>query len=183
MLIDNAYIGFPSAPFKSLRTKATLLSILTRRRRAFLYLVRKFFWVISKFSNVVGYMHRFLGILNNTSTTLGRSLLRTWLLRPSLSLDVINARHDAVECFILPNNWPVCDQMHSHLKGIKNVPRILGVLKSGRAGVSDWQGLVKVCFRRVSSETLLLIYLAVHVSLCNASWHTVRTTRLECWNC
>jgi DNA mismatch repair protein MSH5 len=34
--------------------------------------------------------------------------------------------------------------MHSHLKGIKNVPRILGIMRTGRAKVSDWQGLVKV---------------------------------------
>ena len=37
-----------------------------------------------------------------------------------------------------------CSVMHSHLKGIKNVPRILGLLKAGRAKLSDWQSLVKV---------------------------------------
>ena len=42
------------------------------------------------------------GILNNTRTTLGKALLREWLLRPSTSIPVINARHDAVACFVLP---------------------------------------------------------------------------------
>ncbi|KAG6907882.1 hypothetical protein DXG01_007046 [Tephrocybe rancida] len=84
------------------------------------------------------------GILNGTNTSLGRSLLRTWLLRPSLSLDVINKRHDAVECFLHSENLVAAGSMHPHLKGIKNVPRMLSVLKTGRGKVSDWQGLVKV---------------------------------------
>jgi hypothetical protein len=85
-----------------------------------------------------------LGTLNNTKTTLGRSLLRTWLLRPTLSIPVINARHDAVACFLRPENIGTADMMHSNLKGIKNVPRILGIMRTGRAKVSDWKGLVTV---------------------------------------
>lgn len=84
------------------------------------------------------------GILNNTKTTLGRALLREWLLRPSLLLSVISARHDAVACFLRPENLVTAGAMHAHLKGIKNIPRILGVMRAGRAKVSDWQGLVKV---------------------------------------
>ncbi|KAG5638724.1 hypothetical protein H0H81_010707 [Sphagnurus paluster] len=76
--------------------------------------------------------------------TLGKSLLRTWLLRPSLSIDIINKRHDAVECFLRPDNIVPAGVMRGHLKGIKNVPRILGILKTGRAKLSDWQGLVKI---------------------------------------
>ncbi|KIL63255.1 hypothetical protein M378DRAFT_187097 [Amanita muscaria Koide BX008] len=86
------------------------------------------------------------GILNYTKTALGRSLMRTWLLRPSLSLPVIKARHDAVECFLRPENQVCVDQMRTHLKGIKNMPRILNTMKSGRAKLSDWQDLVKFTF-------------------------------------
>ncbi|KAG6837182.1 hypothetical protein H0H93_013409 [Arthromyces matolae] len=86
------------------------------------------------------------GILNYTNTNLGRSLLRNWLLRPSLSLDVISKRHDAIGCFIRPENLTSMGAMHSHLKGIKNIPRIMKLLKMGRAKVSDWQGLVKFTF-------------------------------------
>ncbi|KAJ7761594.1 DNA mismatch repair protein MutS [Mycena maculata] len=86
------------------------------------------------------------GTLNNTKTTLGRALLRTWLLRPSLSLTVIKARHDAVACFISSENLVPAYAMHGHLKGIKNVPRILQIMRSGKAKMSDWQGLVKFTF-------------------------------------
>lgn len=85
-----------------------------------------------------------LGTLDNTRTTLGRSLLRTWLLRPSLSIKVINARQDAVECFTRSENLDIANIMHSQLAGIKNVPRILSALRTGKANLANWQGLVKV---------------------------------------
>ncbi|KAF7288536.1 DNA mismatch repair protein 5 [Mycena chlorophos] len=86
------------------------------------------------------------GTLNNTHTTLGRALLRTWLLRPSLSLSVIKARHDAVECFMSSENLVPASAIEGHLKGIKNVPRILEIMRSGKAKMRDWQGLVKFTF-------------------------------------
>ena len=87
------------------------------------------------------------GILNNTRTTLGRILLKQWLLRPSMSIPVISARHDAVECLIRPDNIVTADAMCGHLKGLKNIPRILRLLKTGKAGLFEWQGLVKVLQR------------------------------------
>lgn len=85
-----------------------------------------------------------IGILNNTRTTLGRNLLREWLLRPSLSLPVIAARHAAVACFVDPDNITTADDIQGHLSGIKNTPRILKTLKSGKGKIKDWQGLVEV---------------------------------------
>ncbi|EIN12874.1 hypothetical protein PUNSTDRAFT_111245 [Punctularia strigosozonata HHB-11173 SS5] len=89
------------------------------------------------------------GILNNTRMSLGRALLRQWLLRPSLSFEVIQARHDAVECFSRPENLTTAGSMHAHLKGIKNLPRFMANLRAGRAGVIEWQGLVKFAFHAV----------------------------------
>ncbi|KAH8998418.1 muts domain V-domain-containing protein [Lactarius akahatsu] len=86
------------------------------------------------------------GMLNTTRTRLGRSLLRMWLLRPSLSLEVINARHDAVECFTRPENIDIANVMHGQLNGIKNVPWVLAALRTGKAVLTDWQGLVKFTF-------------------------------------
>ena len=85
-----------------------------------------------------------VGILDDTRTTLGRNLLREWLLRPSLSLPVIAARHATVACFVNPENMTTADDIQKHLSGIKNAPRILKMLKSGTAKVKDWQGVVEV---------------------------------------
>jgi len=94
-----------------------------------------------------------LGILNHTKTTLGRALLRMWLLRPSLNLSVIRERHDALDCFTRSDNITTANTMHGHLKGIKNMPKILKALESGKAKLSDWQGIVKV-------NTLMMCVLA-----------------------
>ncbi|KAJ3811875.1 DNA mismatch repair protein MutS [Lentinula aff. lateritia] len=83
------------------------------------------------------------GILNVTNTASGRVLMRSWLLRPSLSLSVIKSRHDAVECFLRLENLTTVTTLRGHLKGIKNVTHILSVLRSGKAKFVEWQGLVK----------------------------------------
>ena len=131
------------ARFKFLRTKVTLLFILIRRRKACHFMVSLCSFEVARICKLK-FPHK--GTLNNTKTSLGRSLMRTWLLRPSLSLPVINARLNAVACFLNPENLVPASVMHNHLKGIKNVPRILGLLKTGKAKLSDWQGLVKVSY-------------------------------------
>lgn len=140
--------------------KVTLLSILTKRRKACPYLVRQEHRCDSiarlASESLLIFASFFVGILNSTKTTLGRSLMRTWLLRPSLSIPVIEARLDAVACFMSQDNQGPINAMHGHLKGISNVPRILGIMKSGRARVSEWQGLVKVL--RISIRAYRLIF-------------------------
>lgn len=84
------------------------------------------------------------GILNNTKTSLGRSMLRKWFLRPSLSIPVIEGRHDAVACFMCPENITIADSMHNHLHGIKNVPKTIEAMRSGKARISDWQCIMRV---------------------------------------
>jgi len=61
-----------------------------------------------------------------------------------MSLSTIRSRHDAVDCFSLSENMITANTLHNHLKGLKNVPRIMSQMRSGRAKLSDWQGLVKV---------------------------------------
>lgn len=77
---------------------------------------------------------------------MGRSLLRTWLLRPSLSLEVLEARHTAVECFLLPENTPAIGALQTHLKGITSVPKTMKALKYGKGTANDWQALVKFTY-------------------------------------
>ena len=91
--------------------------------------------------------------MNDTKTSLGRALMREWFLRPSMSLDVIRRRHDAIECCLRPDNLATMETMHGHLKGTKNIPRVLAALRTGKGKVCDWQALVKV------RSTLLRIWL------------------------
>lgn len=130
-----------AVPFRCLKMKDMLPCIRTIPKKVYPCLVR--LWPLT---NVKYLRSIIIGILNYTRTALGRSLMRTWLLRPLLSLPVIGERHDAVECFTRPENQVPCNTIHAHLKGVKNLPRILSIMKSGRAKLSDWQALVKVMF-------------------------------------
>jgi DNA mismatch repair protein MSH5 len=84
------------------------------------------------------------GILNNTRTYLGRGLLYQWMLRPSTSMSVIGARHEAISCFLRADNIGVSDAMHGHIKGLGNIARAIHMLKMGKGGLREWQALVKV---------------------------------------
>ncbi|KIJ54568.1 hypothetical protein M422DRAFT_73531 [Sphaerobolus stellatus SS14] len=86
------------------------------------------------------------GILNCTRTSMGRKLLRNWFLRPSLSLDVIQARHDALSCFLRSENLVTAATMHGHVKNVGNIPHIFHLIRGGKAGVKDWQLVVKFVF-------------------------------------
>jgi len=115
--------------------------ILIDRRKDCHFLV---FFAVCKARRAATHSTSQSGILNMTTTTLGRSLLRTWLLRPLLSASIINARHDAVECFTLSENVLTATKMHGHLKGMRNIPKVVKNIKVGKGVVSDWSGLVKV---------------------------------------
>jgi DNA mismatch repair ATPase MutS len=143
--------------------RAMPLSIQTRPKKGCRFLVRSMYSISVTLNHMT--ITR-LGILNNTKTSLGRSLLRSWLFRPSLSIPVITARHDAVASFLLPENLVTAAAIHNHLKGIKNVPRILGAMRSGKAGVGEWQGLVKVNCSGIENEKCCSSYLLVYLPLC-----------------
>ena len=100
--------------------------------------------VMPPWTREIGIAKLYIGILDFTKTGLGKSLLREWCLRPSLSIPIISARHDAVECFIRAENLNISDTIHTHLKGLRNAPRCVGMIKAGKANVSDWQAVVKV---------------------------------------
>lgn len=86
------------------------------------------------------------GVLDFTKTNFGRSLLRQWCLRPSLSIPEIEGRHDAVDNFIRGENIPTAEAMHMQLKGLKNAPRAFTRIKAGKGTVVEWQGLVRVSY-------------------------------------
>lgn len=79
-----------------------------------------------------------------TRSRIGHLLLRQWFLRPSRELDVIQDRHDAIECLLRPDNEAVRERLQSHLKPVVNVSRMLALLTQGRGKVGDWLALLRV---------------------------------------
>ncbi|GAA6016452.1 hypothetical protein JCM11491_002419 [Sporobolomyces phaffii] len=79
-------------------------------------------------------------IVDLTRSPLGRSLMRQWLIRPSLEMAVIEERHETVACFLLV----AADAIRSHLKSVKNVNTALIALLSGRGKLREWSALYAV---------------------------------------
>ncbi|BGP33912.1 hypothetical protein JCM10296v2_005721 [Rhodotorula toruloides] len=82
------------------------------------------------------------GIVNIAHTPLGCALMRQWFLRPSLELEVIESRQAAVECFLRESNQHIVDAICKHLRNVKNTPRQLKALASGKSTIKEWQALI-----------------------------------------
>ncbi|GAA5902689.1 uncharacterized protein JCM6883_007208 [Sporobolomyces salmoneus] len=99
-----------------------------------------------------------LNILDLTRSPLGRALMRQWLIRPSLELEVIEERHETVACLLRPENVAVADAMRSHLKSIKNANKSLFLLLSGRGKLREWTSLYSVlCFSIMLHDAALTL--------------------------
>lgn len=105
------------------------------------------------------------GIAGIAKTPLGKAKMRDWFLRPALELEVIEERHDAVECFLREDNREpenlhaasqslivplrcraehVVDTVKTNLKMVKNTPVMLKRLMSGSLNLVDWQAIWQV---------------------------------------
>ncbi|GAA6016434.1 hypothetical protein JCM11491_002410 [Sporobolomyces phaffii] len=91
-------------------------------------------------------------IVDLTRSPLGRSLMRQWLIRPSLEMAVIEERHETVACFLLV----AADAIRSHLKSVKNVNTALVTLLSGRGKLREWSALYAVlCYSILIQDAAL----------------------------
>jgi DNA mismatch repair protein MutS len=89
--------------------------------------------------------HTLVGVLDYTATAMGGRLLRRWLHRPLRDHDVLRQRHG---CIAALHDTHMHDELHTLLKGISDIERILTriALKSARprdlAGLRDTLGVL-----------------------------------------
>ncbi|KAK9477054.1 muts domain V-domain-containing protein [Lipomyces japonicus] len=95
------------------------------------------------------------GILNSTVTPFGHQLLKTWFLRPTLSVAEINCRLDAVTLFARQDNAHIVDSLRASLKKIKNIPKILVNLSAGKSTYSDYKAIMNFSFQCVKIKQAL----------------------------
>jgi DNA mismatch repair protein MSH5 len=107
---------------------------------------------------------------------MGRTLMRQWFLRPTIELDVISSRQNAVDCFVRPENgefrtyFPpdysltsllvpdhIVTTLQNQLRSIKQVNKSMRLLANGRGVLKEWQDIW-----RVSTSSLLFAYPADH---------------------
>jgi DNA mismatch repair protein MutS len=102
-----------------------------------------------------------VGVIDQTLTGMGARLLRNWLLRPSILLDEINARLDAVEEML--RSTIKRDRLRRLLESIVDLERLTGKLSLNRATARDLlalrqtlDSLPKIKSELASTSALLL---------------------------
>ncbi|KAI7885578.1 hypothetical protein K492DRAFT_203978 [Lichtheimia hyalospora FSU 10163] len=95
------------------------------------------------------------GLLNHTVTPIGQHLLQSWIQRPTLNLDVLDQRHTAISYFSTNDTMALIKELRNHLKHIKNIPRVISVIRENRAGVNDWQQLLQFAYYSMRIQSSL----------------------------
>ncbi|GAA5937745.1 MutS family protein MSH5 [Sporobolomyces koalae] len=96
-------------------------------------------------------------ILNLTRSSLGSSLMRQWLIRPSLELSVIEQRHETVACLLRPENAAPADTIRSHLKSVKNPNKAVLTLLHGRGKLREWTTLYQMVYSSILIRDAALV--------------------------
>jgi DNA mismatch repair protein MutS len=94
-----------------------------------------------------------LGVLDRTATSMGARTLRSWLLRPLLSLEAIGKRLDAVE--ELAFDTILRGKVRENLKSILDLERLLSRITLETAGPRDFVGLATSLTRVPQIRALL----------------------------
>jgi len=87
-----------------------------------------------------------VSVLDNTLTPMGSRLLKKWLVEPSMSMDEIEGRLDAVEEFA--SNLSLRMELGEALGGFRDLERLTARVVYGSANARDMLG-VKACLRAV----------------------------------
>jgi len=82
-----------------------------------------------------------LSLLSRCSSVVGSRHLRSLLRCPSTSLNVIKARHKAIDFFSSPGNVEISKALVVGLKQVKNFHRVMKKLSGSKASVADWRSL------------------------------------------
>tara|TARA_R110002050_G_scaffold84955_3_gene181309 strand:- start:2318 stop:3538 length:1221 start_codon:yes stop_codon:yes gene_type:complete len=83
------------------------------------------------------------GLLDKTSTTIGRKRLRQWFLTPSSDRELLSARLDLIEGFLAPERGSILNEVKLYLKQVKNAISICQRIRLVRSSLNDWVKLFR----------------------------------------
>ncbi len=104
-------------------------------------------------------------VLDSTNTSMGSRMLKSWLLKPLLSIDKINKRLDAVEEF--NREYLIREELKENLKAVNDIERLISRISYGSASPKDLIALktsidvvpyIKKRLDKLSSELLKEIF-------------------------
>ena len=80
-----------------------------------------------------------LWVLDKTKTSMGRRMIRAWILRPMLSTAPIKRRHSAIQELV--NTTVIRSELIINLRKINDIERLIGKIVYGNAGCRDMKAL------------------------------------------
>ncbi|KAI9350743.1 muts domain V-domain-containing protein [Obelidium mucronatum] len=92
------------------------------------------------------------GLMNLTRSSLGKSLLESWFLRPSIDIKVIHARQSAIKEMLLPTNEDRVDLLRESVSYLSNITRICQKLNK-KLTLQEWESLLKFSFHSLKIRT------------------------------
>ncbi|GBG27637.1 DNA mismatch repair protein MSH5 [Hondaea fermentalgiana] len=99
-----------------------------------------------------------LTLLDRAKSTVGRKLLRRWVLQPLANRDMIEERLDCVQYFMQAAAIAHAGDLCKHLSGLRDVPRFLALLRARTAKASDWMTFAEsVCAIDAVLDTLVQV--------------------------
>lgn len=81
------------------------------------------------------------GLLDRAITAMGSRTIKKWISRPLIRRDAIEQRLDAIECCITQKEFKLA--LHSPLRGIGDLERIVGRIALRRAHLNDYRALTQ----------------------------------------
>lgn len=100
-----------------------------------------------------GKKYSLLGVLDLTATSMGGRLLRHWILRPLLDVEIIHKRQEMVALLVDHSN--LRDELRLALRSVHDVERLLGRVTFGNANARDLSAL-KTTLEQIPSINQLL---------------------------
>jgi hypothetical protein len=95
-------------------------------------------------------------LIKNTGTTMGKSLLKEWFLRPSKNLNLILARQKALQFFLQHDEC--LSFVQKNLKSVGSVYKFIGPTQNSLWSLREWQTLMKVRLLWCGREQSRLIF-------------------------
>ncbi|KAL9558567.1 hypothetical protein PS6_001209 [Mucor atramentarius] len=86
------------------------------------------------------------GLLDKTTSVLGKQMLRDWVSRPIKDKTTLEDRHLAIGLFMASDMRDTSITLRSHLRHIKNIHRLLARVRESKAKTSDWQYILKFAY-------------------------------------
>ncbi|KAL0142774.1 DNA mismatch repair protein MutS [Mucor lusitanicus] len=86
------------------------------------------------------------GLLDKTTSVLGKQMLREWVSRPMTDKKALEDRHLAIGLFMASDMRDTSITLRSHLRHIKNIHRLLARVRESKAKANDWQYILKFAY-------------------------------------